>query len=157
MRTIEQTRIEIESAFYTGTTFDFILISNPSIYKIELEELFKDKGLSYDEVEKSSFYIEHDPRNLKLIGDPIIERLLHKYLVEEYEYLYISDFICECTLIRFHTEKTCRLMVEGTVRIFSQSKDISPTILDVRNHFQYIIWSKEEKLSQIMNEQRLYL
>jgi len=158
MRTDDQIQQEIEEFLLSGFVFEYILRSNPTIYKDKLGLLSiqnPDDELTFN---FDNINFNYKPDGIKFIGKPIIKRFAEDYTGSSnyYEALYISDFNFE-GFIYVSELNQIELKFEATLRIFARNSQVPningwieiPKIINVLDKNAYMVWKRQDKQTEI--------
>jgi hypothetical protein len=155
MRTEDQIKQEIEDFLLSGLAFEYILKSNPSLYKDELELLIDNDDNTFN---LGDINFNYTKDGIKFIDKPIIIRFVEDITgnINYYEALYISDFAFNGFLYRYESNQI-ELKLEATLRIFIRNSQVPnvngwieiPQIINVLDKDSFMIWDRKEKQNEI--------
>jgi hypothetical protein len=164
MRTNNQIKQEVEDSLLSGKTFDYMLKSNPTLYKDKIE-LLTDNYLNDDNTfNLDNINFDYKTEGIKFTGEPIIIRFAEDDIgnFNYYEALYISDFEFN-GLIYISESNQIELKLEATIRIFARNSQVPnvngwieiPKIINVLDKDLFMIWDRKEKQNEIQRLENL--
>jgi len=164
MRTDDQIKQEVKDFLLSGLAFEYILKSNPTLYKDKLELLI-DNCLNDDNTfNLDNINFNYKTEGIKFIGKPIIIRFSEDVIgnINYYEALYISDFEFN-GFIYISESNQIELKLEATLRIFTRNSQVPningwieiPKIINVLDKDSFMIWDRKEKQNEIQQLENL--
>lgn len=165
MKSIEQIKQEVKDFLYTGMVFEYILKSNPDLYRKALEQLSKQDDISKLDLDRINF--DYKSEDIKLVGSPLVIKLNNEEVLNGYYYdaLYLSD--CDFHGHIYRTESNrIEINFEATLRIFARNTEVPPlngwieipTIINVLDKDSYMLWdrrNKEQEIRKLENQLKI--